>query len=146
MDQTFDAVIIGSGFGGALAAHALIEAGWSVLLVERGDWVERGPAASRIENFVLHTPHYARDAAYQVTQDSGGIGPTGALFCVGGASVFYGGVSFRLRERDFCPPPEIVGDSGAAWPISYSELEPHYATAERLIGVSGAERGDPTAP
>src|SRR5262249_23547098 len=59
---------------------------------------------------------------------------------------FYGGVSFRLRERDFCPPPEIVGDSGAAWPISYSELEPHYATAERLIGVSGAERGDPTAP
>jgi choline dehydrogenase-like flavoprotein len=146
MDQTFDAVIIGSGFGGALMAHALIEAGWSVLLLERGDWVERGPAASRIENFVLHTPHYARDAGYQVTQDARGLGPIGALFCVGGASVFYGGVSFRLRERDFQPPAEITGDSGAAWPISYAELEPYYTIAERLIGVSGAERGDPTAP
>ena len=146
MNQTFDAVIIGSGFGGALMAHALIEAGWSVLLVERGDWVERGPAASRIENFVLHTPHYARDAGYRVTQDGRGLGPLGALFCVGGASVFYGGVSFRLRERDFSPPAEIVADSGAAWPIGYAELEPHYATAERLIGVSGIEQGDPTAP
>ncbi len=145
MNQTFDAVIIGSGFGGALMAHALIEAGWSVLLVERGDWVERGPAASRIENFVLHTPHYARDAGYRVSQDGRGLGPLGALFCVGGASVFYGGVSFRMRERDFSPPAEIVGDSGAAWPFGYAELEPYYASAERLIGVSGAA-GDPTAP
>jgi choline dehydrogenase-like flavoprotein len=146
MDQTFDAVIIGSGFGGALTAHALVEAGWSVLLLERGDWVERGPAASRIENFVLHTRHFARDAAYLVAQDGRGVARTGALFCVGGASVFYGGVSFRLREQDFLPPPEITGDSGAAWPIRYADLEPYYGLAERIIGVSGTEGGDLTAP
>src|SRR5262249_54016245 len=46
----------------------------------------------------------------------------------------------------FAPPAAIVGDSGAAWPISYADLEPYYAHAEQLIGVSGAERGDPTAP
>jgi choline dehydrogenase-like flavoprotein len=146
MNPAFDAVIIGSGFGGALTAHALVEAGWSVLLLERGDWVERGPAASRIENFVLHSPHFAKDAAYLVAQDGRGTSRAGALFCVGGASVFYGGVSFRLRERDFTPPVEIVGDSGAEWPIRYADLEPYYGLAERIIGVSGAECGDPTAP
>ncbi|HEV8599666.1 MAG TPA: GMC family oxidoreductase [Gemmatimonadales bacterium] len=146
MNQTFDAVIIGSGFGGALTAHALVDAGWSVLLLERGDWVERGPAASRIENFVLHSPHFARDAAYLVAQDGRAANPAGALFCVGGASVFYGGVSFRLREHDFTPPGEIIGDSGAEWPIRYADLEPYYGIAERIIGVSGAESGDPTAP
>lgn len=146
MDQTFDAVIIGSGFGGALSAHALVEAGWSVLLVERGDWVERGESASRIENFVLHTPHYARDTGYRVSQEGRAIEPVGALFCVGGASVFYGGVSFRLRERDFEPPVEITNGSGAEWPIRYGDLEPYYGSAERIIGVSGVETGDPTAP
>ena len=146
MNQTFDAVIIGSGFGGALTAHALVESGWSVLLLERGDWVERGASASRIENFVLHSPHYARDTGYRVSQEGRPIEPVGALFCVGGASVFYGGVSFRLREHDFEPPPEITTDSGAAWPIRYADLEPYYACAERILGVSGAETGDPTAP
>ena len=146
MDQTFDAVIIGSGFGGALTAHALVEAGWSVLLLERGDWVQRGEAASRPENFATVSPHYARDAGYRVLQDGRSMTRLGALFCVGGASVFYGGVSFRLRENDFTPPPEIVGDSGAEWPIRYADLEPYYARAEQILGVSGVEGGDPTGP
>src|SRR6185436_10506694 len=82
MDQSFDAVIIGSGFGGALSAHALVEAGWSVLLLERGDWVERGPAASRAENFAVVSPRYCRETGYSVEQD-GRAGPQelGALFC-----------------------------------------------------------------
>lgn len=147
MDQTFDAVIVGSGFGGAMTAHALVQTGWSVLLVERGDWVARGPDASLPENFVLQTSHYARDAAYRVVENGRPIRkPLGALFCVGGASVFYGGVSFRLRERDFHPPAEITADSGAAWPIDYADLEPFYARAERILGVCGSPDGDPTAP
>ncbi len=44
----------------------------------------------------------------------------GAFNCVGGPSVFYGGVSLRFRSDDFAPAPEIVGDSGAAWPFDYS--------------------------
>lgn len=147
MDQSFDAVIVGSGFGGALTAHALVEAGWSVLLLERGDWVERGPAASKAENFAVVSPHYARDTGYRVRQDDrSGARPLGALFCVGGASVFYGGVSLRLREQDFRAAPEITGSSGAEWPLDYAELEPFYARAERIIGVSGTAEGDPTAP
>jgi choline dehydrogenase-like flavoprotein len=60
--------------------------------------------------------------------------------------VFYGGVSLRFRERDFVPDPEIAGDSDAAWPFGYRELEPHYAEAERILGVAGEDGGDPTDP
>jgi len=60
--------------------------------------------------------------------------------------LFYGGVSLRFRERDFEPAPEITGASGARWPVAYHELEPHYARAERLLGVAGDDTGDPTAP
>ena len=46
---SWDAIVVGSGFGGAMAAHALVHAGRRVLLLERGDWVERGPANWRAE-------------------------------------------------------------------------------------------------
>ncbi|MDQ3137622.1 MAG: FAD-dependent monooxygenase, partial [Gemmatimonadota bacterium] len=38
-DGSYDAIVVGSGFGGAMAAHVLVDAGWSVLMLERGDWV-----------------------------------------------------------------------------------------------------------
>jgi choline dehydrogenase-like flavoprotein len=146
MTVTYDAVIIGSGFGGAFAAHALVGAGCSVLMIERGGWVPRGPEASRIDNFVVLSPYYSRQAGYRARNGTWRTRPVGALFCVGGASVFYGGVSFRFRESDFEPPPDLVGDSGAEWPIRYGDLEPFYGEAERLLGVAGDAAEDPSAP
>ena len=67
----------------------------------------------------------------------------GTIACVGGASVFFGGVSLRLRERDFEADPEIVGDSGAEWPYRYADLEPFYSKAEQLLGVAGIGRAGP---
>src|SRR5262245_9932559 len=81
MNSSFDAIIIGSGFGGAFAANVLVEAGWSVLLIERGRWVPRGPEASRIDNFVLLSPYYTKATGYRVRNGSGRR-PVGALFCV----------------------------------------------------------------
>ena len=43
LEAHFDAIVVGSGFGGALAAKVLVEAGWRVLMLERGRWVARGP-------------------------------------------------------------------------------------------------------
>lgn len=146
MNRTFDAVVIGSGFGGTLSARTLVEAGWSVLLIERGDWVPRGPNASSVENFAILSPHYARDAQYRVVEAGQAAKPVGAIFCVGGASVFYGGVSFRFRAADFRPPQEITGESAARWPFEYADLEPFYARAEEVLGVAGDASGDPTAP
>ena len=146
MTGTYDAIIIGSGFGGAFAAQALVEAGWSVLMLERGSWVPRGPDASRIENFVILSPWYARDAGYRVRNSRGRSRPLGALFCVGGASVFYGGVSLRFRESDFSPSAELVGHSDAEWPFGYRDLEPFYTEAERMLRVAGNAGEDPTEP
>ena len=143
--MSWDAVVVGSGFGGAMAAHRLVEAGARVLMIERGDWVPRGPAAWRPEASLEMTPYYTKDIPYYVVGQS--HGPViGGYACVGGPSVFYGCVSFRFRERDFEGDADVIGASGAAWPFRYDEIEACYGLAERLLGVAGDDAGDPTAP
>jgi choline dehydrogenase-like flavoprotein len=143
--MTWDAVIVGSGFGGAMAAHRLVEAGAKVLMIERGDWVPRGDLAWRPEASLELTESYAKDIPYRC--DRNGHGPIiGGYACVGGPSVYYGCVAFRFRERDFEGDPDVVGRSGAAWPFRYDDLEPYYGEAERLLGICGDDAGDPTAP
>ncbi|HYH83588.1 MAG TPA: GMC family oxidoreductase [Longimicrobium sp.] len=142
----FDAVVIGSGFGGCMAALELVEAGWRVLMLERGGWVERGPHNWQGDGAFVRTPFYAADAAYDVHTGAGKPARERLCTCVGGPSVFYGGASFRFRERDFGVSPEIVDGSGAAWPLGYGDLEPFYGRAERLLGVAGEAGADPTEP
>ena len=141
----YDALIIGSGFGGALSAHALAQAGLRGAVIERGRWVERGPANWEPGAAAQLSEHYSEEAPWQVTDDHG-RSRTGGFFCVGGPSVFYGGVSLRFRVEDFEPHPEVTGDSGAEWPFRYADLEPHYSEVERLIGVAGSTGEDPTEP
>jgi len=145
VDATYDAIVVGSGFGGAMAAHVLVEAGWSVLMLERGDWVARGAHNWAADGVGQLTEHYAIESPYHVT-GAGGDPPAGAFHCVGGPSVFYGGVALRFRAEDFEHDPEIAGASGARWPWTYDELEPWYAEAERLLGVAGEAGTDPTEP
>ncbi len=144
-DTPHDAIVVGSGFGGAMAAHVLVEAGWSVLMLERGDWVARGAHNWAADGVGPLTEHYATESPYRVTGDAGDT-TAGAFHCVGGPSVFYGGVALRFRAEDFESDPEIAGASGARWPWSYDELEPWYAEAERLLGVAGETGVDPTEP
>jgi choline dehydrogenase-like flavoprotein len=144
-EECYDAIVIGSGFGGAMAAHVLVGAGWSVLMLERGDWVQRGPENWAADGVGPLTPHYSTEAPYRVADDAGET-KAGAFHCVGGPSVFYGGVAFRFRAEDFEHNPEIVGNSGAQWPWSYAEIEPWYTEAERILGVAGEAGTDPTEP
>jgi choline dehydrogenase-like flavoprotein len=144
--QPYDAVVVGSGFGGTMVAAELVAAGQRVLLLERGGWVERGPHNwNELDGFFQLTPGYTLETSYSVQQD-GGTEEQGICACVGGPSVFYGGASFRFREQDFAGAPEIVGDTGAEWPFGYSELEPYYARAEALLGVAGSSGECPTEP
>ena len=143
--MTWDAIVIGSGFGGAMAAHPLVHAGHRVLMLERGGWVARGPDNWGARGAGLVTAHYTLESPYYVTA-GGHHHRMGSWNCVGGQSVFYGGASFRFRERDFTHNAEIVGDSGAEWPIRYDDLEPFYTLAEQLLGVSGDSGEDPTEP
>ena len=143
--QPWDAIVIGSGFGGAMAAHVLVHAGWRVLMLERGDWVPRGPASWRPSHAGLVSPFYSTESSYRV-QDGRRKSNSGGLFCVGGPSVFYGGASLRYREGDFTPDPRIHASSGARWPFAYGELEPFYTRAEQMLGVVGTTGEDPLEP
>ena len=106
----YDLIVIGSSFGGVMAAWPSVMAGKNVLMIERGDWVPRGPQNRGADGFFALTSVQFR-RAYRVL--AGGEGDTlGTIACVGGASVFFGGVSLRLRERDFEVDPEIVGGRG----------------------------------
>ncbi len=142
----WDDLVIGSGFGGAMVAHPLVAAGRRVLMLERGEWPERGEAArDDVRGFFQWTAGYSEESPYRVMH-RGREGREGICEAVGGASIFYGGASFRFRERDFEPPPALVGASGAAWPVNYADLEPWYGQVERLLGVAGEAGVDPTEP
>jgi choline dehydrogenase-like flavoprotein len=141
----WDAIVVGSGFGGTLAAHELVRAGMRVLMLERGDWVKRGPENWASEAVGPLTACYSTETPYRALA-GGEREIVGSFQCVGGPSVFYGGVSLRFRAADFEPPSEIVDGSGARWPVAYGDLEPYYSRAERIIGVAGETGFDPTEP
>lgn len=130
-----DAVIIGSGLGGALAAHRLVEAGARVTVLERGirpyrdrqDWNARA---------ILNDLRYRGEAPPWVRQRrERRFRPLATNEAVGGMSVFYGGAALRFRPSDF-----------DRWPFTYRDLEPWYAKAENLLGVHGLEGADPCEP
>ena len=92
-------MVIGSGFGGTMAAHELVHAGLDVLMLERGDWVARGLHNWDDTGSVDLTPFFSQEAPYRVA--AGGNGPTlGSYSCVGGPSVFYGDIAFYSGEWD----------------------------------------------
>ncbi len=144
-DKSYDAIVIGSGFGGAMAARVLVESGWSVLMLERGDWVERSGQSWSTDAVGQLTPHYSAESPYHLRDDAGDA-DVGAFHCVGGPSVFYGGVALRFRAEDFEHDPEIAGTSAACWPFTYAAIEPYYSKAEQVLGVAGESGIDPTEP
>jgi len=141
----FDLLVVGSGFGGAMAAAPAVMAGKRVLMIEAGDWLARGPENWSREGFAERSPCFNQRTSFDLTAE-GQQKALGQYLCVGGASVVYGGVAIRLREADFEADPVIDQDSGAAWPYRYRDLEPFYAQAEALLQVAGNRGEDPTEP
>lgn len=139
-----DVVVIGSGVGGSMAAHALTGAGLEVLMIERGVPVERGEHNWAREAAIELSPYYSMESHYRLRGTS--RGRKGSYQCVGGPSLFYGGIALRLRSTDFDGRAEIVGATGAAWPISYDHLAPHYRVAEGILGVAGRTATNPADP
>jgi choline dehydrogenase-like flavoprotein len=138
----YDVIVIGSGAGGGTLAYHLAPSGKKILILERGDYVprEKDNWDSRAVNVLAkyHTREVWRD------RDGRPLHPH-TNYYVGGNTKFYGAALFRLRERDFGSLPHHGGLS-PAWPISYADLEPYYARAERLYQVHGERGVDPTEP
>ncbi len=129
-----DFIIIGSGFGGSAAALKLARSGKKVLVLERGRQAFRDEKDWDPKEMLVHNRYSSKSYLLVKQNNSKKYVKTHFKEITGGNSVFYGGASLRMRERDF-----------DHWPISYNELEPYYTEAEHLIQVHG-EEGDPYDP
>ncbi len=142
MTDPYDLIIIGSGAGGGTMARALAPTGKRILILERGGFVPR-----ERENWNTHAvfveKRYAPGEIWM--HDDKPFKPAHPHYCVGGSTKFYGAAMLRLRERDF---EEVEHEDGIspAWPITYDELEPYYAEAEKWYYVHGEAGVDPTEP
>ena len=142
MADRYDVIIIGSGAGGGTLFHALAPTGNRILLLERGGYAprERDNWSTRAVNVE------GKYATKEVWRDADGrdLHPH-TNYWVGGNTKFYGAALFRMRREDFGELKHAEGVS-PAWPITYEELEPYYARAERLYHVHGERGVDPTEP
>ena len=131
----YDAVVIGSGFGGSLVAHSLVQAGLKTALLERGQWAKRDDADWDQRTILLKQRYRAASPLLVKQYGRRTFQRTYPNEVVGGNSVFFGGASLRLRPTDF-----------SHWPLSYADLVPYYARAEQLLGVHGEVGTDPYQP
>jgi choline dehydrogenase-like flavoprotein len=138
----FDVVIIGSGLGGSAAARTLADRGFSILILERGDFVRQERENWEVEEVVVKRRYDAGETWFDA--EGRPFNPR-AYYNVGGATKFFGGATLRLRETDF--EARALGDGGTvAWPFGYAELAPWYERAEALLEVHGRLGEDPTEP
>jgi choline dehydrogenase-like flavoprotein len=142
MHEHYDVIIIGTGAGGGTLAHRLAPTGKRILLLERGDYLRRELDNWSSKAVFVKAKYKTKEEWYD--GDRQPFHP-GQHYYVGGQTKFYGAILFRLRERDFGEVRHHGGVS-PAWPLSYSDLEPYYAEAERLYLVHGERGIDPTEP
>ncbi len=122
----FDVVIIGSGYGGAVCAARLAQAGMTVLVLERG---ERREPEDLLQSD--DPREILRVVDLVVTSDNIGY-RTGNL--VGGASIAMDGAHFRVPTKSF---ETLTGAGARAWPQQYTRasLDPYYTIAEPMLSV-----------
>ncbi|WP_288428661.1 GMC family oxidoreductase [uncultured Spirosoma sp.] len=169
-NQTYDAIVIGSGISGGWAAKELCEQGLRTLVLERGrdvrhitdyptatlnpwDFVHRNrmPEAFDRENPVA-TKCYAldeatqqffvKDAEHPYVQEKPFDWIRG--YQVGGKSLIWARQTQRWSRFDF----EANARDGAAvdWPIRYDDIAPWYSHVEKFVGISGNRDGLETLP
>lgn len=160
-----DAVIIGSGPGGATAAEVLTAAGWSVVILEKGrnHLIDLAPPHEPLRHFandeiaatrrhLLGPDPRLEPRTYRRGEDDGDRILTGEVnnlpSTVGGGGVHADAKLPRFREEDFHLRSErgpVEGASVEDWPVQYDDLEPHYAAVERSFGVAGEVGTNPFA-
>jgi choline dehydrogenase-like flavoprotein len=160
--KTYDAVVVGSGAGGGIAAHILSLAGAKVCMLEAGGDYNTAKQSDMFK-WNYDAPHRAAGSKekpfgyYDATLVGGWQVPgepyttaPGQEFMwwrarmIGGRTNHYGRISLRMGPYDF--KPYSRDGKGFDWPITYDDLAPYYDKAEELIGVFGSQEGLENTP
>ena len=163
-ENTYDAIVIGSGMSGGWAAKELCEKGLKTLVLERGREVKHGdyPTAmmdpwdhelhgamtpeeagkyekQRRSGFVgvFNMHHYVNDLEHPYHEESRFDWIRG--YQTGGRSLLWGKHCYRWSDLDF----EANAKEGVAidWPVRYKDIAPWYSYVEKFVGVSGEKLG-----
>lgn len=157
LDLEWDAIVIGTGMGGAVLGHALARAGQRVLFCEKGRAHLHNPAAlaggyaeAAFPEPVAPAPEHravlqAGGRYAELVEERSARGATRFMPFIGcgtgGSTALYGMALERFLPSDFTPRRNHPGVPDTTlpeqWPVSYAELAPFYAEAERLFRVRG---------
>ena len=127
--RSFDAVIIGSGAGGAAAAWQLARAGLRVALVEKGRPLPTDGSTLDF-NRVVHLGEFKSRETWRDGQ--GRRFAPEEHFNLGGKTKWYGAALLRYGDHEFAADAAYPCHG---WPFGPEELRPFYETAEGLLGV-----------
>ena len=125
----YDAIVIGSGAGGAAAAYSLTLAGLRVLLLEKGDYLPRDGSTLDIHRVVHKGEFLSRESWLD---GRGGQLTPEEHFNVGGKTKWYGAALLRFAEHEFAAD---AAHGCRGWPLTLRDLAPYYEEAEHLLGV-----------
>ena len=168
--NTYDAIVIGSGISGGWAAKELSEKGLKTIMLERGKNIEhikdyvnatKGPwqfphRGGRTQEMIKDYPVLRRDYPLNEMNLDWWVDEKESPYTeikrfdwfrgyhVGGRSLLWGRQSYRWSDFDF----EANAKDGIAvdWPIRYKDVEPWYTYAEKFAGISGSVEGLPQLP
>ena len=159
--KKYDAVIVGSGAGGGMAAYVLAKAGLKVCLLEAGPDFDPAVNSSQLKN-PWESPRRGASTKFRPFGDFDGSWwgweIDGEPFTtkdntkwdwwrarmVGGRTNHWGRISLRFGPDDF--RRRSIDGLGEDWPISYNDIKPYYDKVDQLIGVFGTNEGLPNDP
>lgn len=147
-DIEADVVVIGAGPSGGAASLRLAQAGLSVVILERGHWLDYGTMDREAPDWEARragplnpNPNRRRGPDDCPVEDT--ESPIKAMIghAVGGTSPWWSAHVPRFRPEDF----RVRSLDGVAddWPIDHNDLAPHYDAVEGAWGVAGVA-GDPS--